>query len=78
MITLLENEMKEDSFGFVGQKRLFMFVLESLQNIAKHGDHDQYGKMSLVSFSRTDDGYTITTGNIIASENVGRSEEKAR
>jgi hypothetical protein len=70
LITLLENEMKEDSFGFVGQKRLFMFVLESLQNIAKHGDHDQYGEMSLVSFSRTDDGYTITTGNIIASENV--------
>ena len=70
LITLLENEMKEDSFGFVGQKRLFMFVLESLQNIAKHGDHDKYGEMSLVSFSRTDDGYTITTGNIIASENV--------
>ena len=70
LITLLENEMKEDSFGFLGQKRLFMFVLESLQNIAKHGDHDQYGEMSLVSFSKTDDGYTITTGNIIASENV--------
>ena len=70
LITLLENEMKEDSFGFIGQKRLFMFVLESLQNIAKHGDHHQYGEMSLVSFSKTDDGYTITAGNIIASENV--------
>ncbi len=41
LLTLLENEMKDDSYGFVGQKRLFMFVLESLQNIVKHGDHDQ-------------------------------------
>ena len=71
LITLLENEMKDDSFGVVGQKRLFMFALESLQNVAKHGDHDKYAGMSLVTYKRTDDGYTITTGNMIASENVG-------
>ena len=70
LITLLENEMKDDSFGVVGQKRLFMFALESLQNVAKHGDHDKYAGMSLVTYKRTDDGYTITTGNMIATENV--------
>jgi hypothetical protein len=70
LITLLENEMKDDSFGLIGQKRLFMFALESLQNISKHSDHDKYGDMSLVTYKRTDDGYTITTGNMIASENV--------
>jgi hypothetical protein len=70
LITLLETEMKDDSFGFVGQKRLFMFVLESLQNIAKHGDREHHGRMSMVTYSRTDDGYTITTGNVIASDHV--------
>jgi len=70
LLTLLENEMMDDSYGFVGRKRLFMYVLESLQNIVKHGDHSGRGGMSLVTYSKTDDGYTITTGNIIASDHV--------
>jgi hypothetical protein len=70
MLTLLENEMKDDLFSFVGRKRLFMFVLESLQNIIKHGDHTHHAGMSLVTYSKNSDGYTITTGNIIDSVNV--------
>ncbi len=70
LLTLLENEMKDDSYGFVGRKRLFMYVLENLQNIVKHGDRSGHGDMSLVAYSKTVDGYTITTGNIIASEHV--------
>lgn len=70
LLTLLENEMKDDSYGFVGRKRLFMYVLENLQNIVKHGDRSGHGDMSLVAYSKTDDGYTITTGNIIASDHV--------
>ena len=70
LLTLLENEMKDDSYGFVGRKRLFMYVLESLQNIVKHGDRTSHSGMSLVSYSKTDDGYKITTGNIIASDHV--------
>jgi hypothetical protein len=70
LLTLLENEMKDDSYGLTGRKRLFMYVLESLQNIAKHGDHVNNGRMSLVTYSKTADGYTITTGNLIASGQV--------
>jgi len=76
LITLLENEMKDDSFGFIGQKRLFMFVLESLQNIAKHGDHNKYREMSLVTYSKKDEGYTITTGNIVSSNQVNNLKNR--
>jgi len=65
LLTLLENEMKEDSFNLSGRKRLFMYVLESLQNITKHGRHSDHSVMPLVSYSKTDDGYAITTGNVI-------------
>ncbi len=65
LLTLLENEMKEDSFNLLGRKRLFMYVLESLQNIIKHGGQMDHPVMPLVSYSKTDDGYTITTGNLI-------------
>jgi hypothetical protein len=70
LLTLLENEMRDDSYGFVGRKRLFMYVLENLQNIVKHGDRSGHGDMSLVAYSKTNDGYTITTGNIIATDHV--------
>ena len=70
LLTLLETEMKEDAFGMTGSKRLFMYVLENLQNIVKHGDHAGYGGMSLVAYSKTGDGYTITTGNAISADHV--------
>jgi hypothetical protein len=76
LLTLIENEMKDDSYGITGRKRLFMFVLESLQNIVKHGEHFHHADMSVVTYSRTDDGYTITTGNMIETRNVSDLEER--
>jgi hypothetical protein len=70
LLTLLENEMKEGSFSLAGRKRLFMYVLESLQNIIKHGEQSGNESMSLVAYSKTDDGYKISTVNRIASDNV--------
>jgi hypothetical protein len=76
LLTLLENEMKDDSYGFIGRKRLFMYVLESLQNIVKHGEHKSRSRMSVVTYSKTDEGYAITTGNMIASDHVGKLNRK--
>jgi hypothetical protein len=69
LITLIENEMKSDSYGLIGRKRLFMFVLESIQNIIKHGDRN-HADMSLVTYAKTGDGYSITTGNMIEAGHV--------
>ncbi|MDX9946772.1 MAG: SiaB family protein kinase [Bacteroidales bacterium] len=76
LLTLLENEMKEDSFDLSGRKRLFMYVLESLQNIVKHGDHKGHAVMPLVSYSKTGDGYTITTGNVITDAQSAELRDK--
>jgi hypothetical protein len=73
LLTLLEKEMESSEFGFLGRKRVFMFVLESLQNITRHSSKELYADMSLVVYSKTDAGYTVTTGNVIpasASENL--------
>ncbi len=69
LITLIENEMKTDFYRAAARKKLFMFVLESIQNIIKHGNRD-HADMSLVTYARTDDGYSITTGNMIESAHV--------
>ena len=70
LLMLLEKEMKNSEFGFVGRKRLFMFVLESLQNVSRHSDKSRHANMSIVIYSKTDNGYTVTTGNIIPSSGI--------
>jgi hypothetical protein len=70
LLMLLEKEMENAEFGFVGRKRLFMFVLESLQNVARHGDQKKHADMSLVVYSKTDNGYTVTTGNVLPTASI--------
>lgn len=79
LLMLLEKEMENSEFGFVGRKRLFMFVLESLQNVSKHSDKHGYSDMSLVLYSKTNTGYTVTTGNVLPEASItdlkGRLDE---
>lgn len=70
LIMLIEREMETAEYGPVARKRLFMFVVESLQNVAKHGDHSESSGMSMILYSKIRGGYTVTTGNVISSENV--------
>jgi hypothetical protein len=76
LLTLLEKEMEDSDYGFIGRKRLFMFVLESLQNVSRHTSTDQYADMSLVVYSKTEMGYTVTTGNVITVDSSHLLREK--
>jgi hypothetical protein len=76
LLMLLEKEMENSEFGFLGRKRLFLFVLESLQNVSRHTSGDVYADMSLVVYSKTDNGYTVTTGNVIPSSVSNDLREK--
>jgi hypothetical protein len=70
LLMLLEKEMKNSEFGFVARKRLFMFVLESLQNVSIHSNSNQHFNLSMVIYARTDNGYTVTTGNVLPSSSI--------
>jgi len=70
LLMLLEKEMENSEFGFVGRKRLFMFVLESLQNVSRHSNKSEHANMSLVVYSKTDNGYTVTTGNVLPTSGI--------
>ncbi len=70
LLMLLEKEMENSEFGFIGRKRLFMFVLESLQNVTRHSDPVEYANMSLVVYSKAGEGYTVTTGNVLPAANI--------
>lgn len=68
LLMLLEKEMEESNFGSPGRKRLFLFVLESLQNVSRHSSRQSDRDMSLVIYSKTDKGYRVTTANVITRE----------
>ncbi|MDT8401846.1 MAG: SiaB family protein kinase [Bacteroidales bacterium] len=68
LLSLLEKEMLNSEFGLTGRKRLFMFVLESLQNVSRHINTSEHACMSLVVYSKNDSGYTVSTGNVIHNE----------
>ncbi len=70
LLMLLEKEMETSEFGFIGRKRLFMFVLESLQNVSRHSNIPPHSNMSLVVYSKVNGGYTVTTANVISTSNT--------
>jgi hypothetical protein len=70
LLMLLEKEMENSEFGFVGRKRLFMFVLESLQNVSRHSNKSQHANMSMVVYSKNNNGYTVTTGNVLPTSSI--------
>jgi hypothetical protein len=70
LLTLLEREMEFSEYNMVGRKRLFMFVLENLQNITRHATAKGNEVISLVIYNKTSDGYIVTTGNPIESADV--------
>lgn len=70
LLTLLEREMEFSDFSMLGRKRLFMFVLENLQNITRHGITKSENITSLVVYSKTTDGYTVSTGNALKKSEV--------
>ncbi len=70
LLTLLEKEMEFSDFSLLGRKRLFMFVLENLQNITRHGVSKSEEITSLVVYNKTADGYTVSTGNALRKNEV--------
>jgi hypothetical protein len=76
LLMLLDKEMEDSEFGFVGRKRLFMFVLESLQNVSRHSDVNNHANMSLVVYSKAGNGYTVATGNVLPVTSINDLKEK--
>jgi hypothetical protein len=70
LLSLLDKEMEMSDFSFIGRKRLFIFMLEDLQNITRHTLKTGHEVGSIVVYSKTDDGYTVSTGNAISCDEV--------
>jgi hypothetical protein len=79
VISFTETKLTEDDTESNMRKRVFSILVEILENVAKHGidgeEAEKYGMpVAMIRFENKT--YTITTGNLIANENVDHLKEK--
>ncbi len=72
---LAEKNMNEDKETKKVSKTVYHVMVECLQNIYKHADHEETGLPfkpgnGIFLVGQDDEGYIITTGNVIASDKV--------
>lgn len=78
ILNLTEAKFVNDKDANKKQKRISYLLIESLQNIIRHGDtpkdNDIDGE-SLLVIQKTKDSIYITTGNIIENKNIKKLED---
>lgn len=73
ILNLTEAKFVNDDDAYKKQKRISYLLIESLQNVIRHGDvpkDDRLNKESLLVIQKTKVSIYITTGNIIKNENI--------
>jgi len=73
ILNLTEAKFVNDDDAHKKQKRISYLLIESLQNVIRHGDIPEdknLNKESLLVIQKTKDSIYITTGNIIKNENI--------
>lgn len=72
ILSLAEKNIDRDKISGKIKKRIFHIMVESIQNISRHGDahEDTEDTSSLFSIQKENKWYYITTGNIIENSKV--------
>jgi predicted DNA-binding protein (UPF0278 family) len=85
VLDTVEDKMVEVNEQSKLRKKVYNVLVESLQNLYHHVDRvpedfeDQTAeKFGLLIVKKVDNGYTITTGNFVQTENIEKLEEKIR
>jgi hypothetical protein len=72
--SLTEKKMTDEEESGITQRKVFHVMVECLQNISKHAENgnDSYSTdgRGIFMVHKTEELYKITTGNLIADENV--------
>lgn len=73
--TLAEMNLEKEEVAGSVRRKVFHIMVECLQNVAKHSDHPDTGEnikpgMGIFLVGKSENAYTITTGNVIANDKV--------
>ncbi len=78
ILSLTENNLSSQEESSKMKKRVYLILVEGLQNITRHQDDtdtDSQYTYGMFVIQKTDDKYYITTGNLIYKENINHVKE---
>jgi hypothetical protein len=70
LLNLAENKLNQSDSGNSLKTRVFCVMVECLQNITQHSQKSNHAKSNMFMIGRSDNGFTIYSGNVIRSEKV--------
>ncbi len=78
ILSLTENNLSNQEDSSKMKKRVYLILVEGLQNITRHQDdtdNDSPYTYGMFVIQKTDDKYYITTGNLIYKQNINHIKE---
>ena len=71
--SMTEEKLEDEKDSTKTQKRVYHVMVECLQNVCKHADHEDTGLpyvpgKGIFIVSNSDDEYVVTTGNVVNNE----------
>ncbi len=76
VLKIIEENLQKERKDAVSKKKIFHILVELLQNISKHCYKKGSKKEGIFLIGRSDNFYTINTGNLIKNEDVKKLEKQ--
>lgn len=67
VLKMIKDNMEKNDEGFIIKKRVYMVLVEMLQNISRHSLSQNGLQLGIMMVSKKDDRYIINTGNLVES-----------
>lgn len=75
VLKMIKDNMEKNEEGFITKKRVYMVLVEMLQNISKHSLSQNGMQSGIMMIGKKDDRYIINTGNLIDANATGTLKE---
>ncbi len=68
VLKMIKDNMEKQAEGFITKKRVYMVLVEMLQNISKHSLSQNGMQTGIMMIGKKDEKYVINTGNLIEAD----------
>lgn len=75
VLKMIKDNMEKNEEGFIIKKRVYMVLVEMLQNISKHSLSQNGMQLGIMMIGKKEERYIINTGNLIETAGINSLKE---
>lgn len=75
VLKMIKDNMEKNEEGFIIKKRVYMVLVEMLQNISKHSLSQNGMQLGIMMIGKKEERYIINTGNLIETAEINSLKE---